>query len=130
MPPELCRSSRRQETTQVVRGDLSHQPLIGQTGLVRRACFERVGMVDESLRVCQDWELLLRLGRVYPDRRLQGTYARQRDHDAHISDNADLVARKPADLPPQGLRLAGMRGRWLLRPKCALLFHVRLQARI
>jgi glycosyltransferase involved in cell wall biosynthesis len=34
--------------------------------LVRRACFERVGMFDETLRLGQDWDMWIRIAREFP----------------------------------------------------------------
>ena len=35
------------------------------TALVRRECFERIGMFDEQFPVCEDWDLFLRMSRYY-----------------------------------------------------------------
>ncbi|MDQ3929166.1 MAG: glycosyltransferase family 2 protein, partial [Chloroflexota bacterium] len=34
--------------------------------LVKRECFERVGMFDEAMRLGQDWEMWIRIAREYP----------------------------------------------------------------
>lgn len=42
--------------------------VIGNPSLVlaRRACFERAGLFDESLRLGQDWEMWIRITRLFP----------------------------------------------------------------
>jgi hypothetical protein len=34
--------------------------------LIRRECFERVGMFDETMRLGQDWDMWIRIAREYP----------------------------------------------------------------
>lgn len=36
------------------------------TTMIRRACFERVGLFDETLRLGQDWDMWIRIAREFP----------------------------------------------------------------
>lgn len=37
----------------------------GSAVVIRHACFEKVGLFDESLRVCEDWDMWLRIAREF-----------------------------------------------------------------
>jgi len=67
-------------------------PLLPSTLLIRRECFERVGLFDETLDRYEDWEFAIRLGlagyRIDYVRRVLLSYRR---HRTNISSSADLV---------------------------------------
>ena len=94
-----------------------YQPSVGSGGLVRRSCFERAGLFDETLPRCEDWDILLRLGRFYPIGELQGKYFRVRDHGARVSKNAELMCRGLRIVHRKAFGWPEMRGRWLLKAK-------------
>jgi glycosyltransferase involved in cell wall biosynthesis len=47
--------------------DIMYKNVIGSTSVafVRRECFEKCGLFDESLPACQDWDMWIRIGSVY-----------------------------------------------------------------
>jgi len=94
-----------------------YQPLVCQGGLIRRACFEKAGLFDETLQRCVDWDLLLRLGRFYPVGELQGEYFHQRDHGARMSKNAALMCRCLRTVHRRAFAWPEMRRRWLLKAR-------------
>lgn len=56
---------------QPIEGDLVSQLILGNivsgsatTSLVRRACFDQVGLLDENLTSCEDWDMWLRIARI------------------------------------------------------------------
>lgn len=65
--------------------------LCGSTPMIRRVCFETVGMFDLALRTHEDWEMWTRIARHYPFATLHEPLVLYRQHDASVS-------RKYADM--------------------------------
>ncbi len=55
------------------------------TSLARRACFERVGLYDESLRVGEDWHMWLRVARHFQFGFVDRVLARVRRHEGNVT---------------------------------------------
>ena len=55
------------------------------TMIARRACIERAGLYDESLRVCEDWDLWLRVARHYQFAFVDRVLARVRRHEGNLT---------------------------------------------
>ncbi len=55
--------------------------------LVRRECFQKVGLFDEELSSCQDWEMWLRIAREYEFDFVPEVLLRINVHEDHISTN-------------------------------------------
>jgi glycosyltransferase involved in cell wall biosynthesis len=53
--------------------------------VLRRACFERVGTYDESLRYAEDWNLALRVARHFPVLFVDRILARIREHPGNTT---------------------------------------------
>ena len=54
--------------------------------LVRRSCFEKAGLFDESLLVNEDWDMWLRVALHYPFAFVDQVLARYRYHDGNITN--------------------------------------------
>jgi glycosyltransferase involved in cell wall biosynthesis len=50
------------------------------TTMVRRECFEKTGVFDPALQVAEDWDLWIRIGKVYEMHCLDDILAEHRDH--------------------------------------------------
>lgn len=50
------------------------------TTMVRRECFEKTGVFDPALQVAEDWDLWIRIGKVYEMHCLDDVLAEHRDH--------------------------------------------------
>lgn len=50
------------------------------TTMVRKECFEKVGVFDPNLPVAEDWDLWIRIGKVYEMHCLEDVLAEHRDH--------------------------------------------------
>jgi len=86
------------------------------TTLIRRECFDRVGLFDESFKTCQDYDLYLRMSRYYEFAFLDEPLAVYRRHDSNITnDNSRMlknelrVRRKALQDDPELLELVGKR---------------------
>lgn len=62
-----------------------------QSILVKRKCFDDVGLFDESLRRFQDWEILIRLSKEYKFYGIDKPYVVAYHTDESISSNDDLL---------------------------------------
>ena len=56
--------------------------ICGITILINKECFERIGLFNENLRYCQDYEFWYRLGREYDMGLCRGKYSQTRVHPA------------------------------------------------
>jgi glycosyltransferase involved in cell wall biosynthesis len=61
--------------------------------LIRREVFERVGLYDESLLRFQDWEMWVRIARVYEVETLDEPLARVRRHSSNAIGSLDKMHR-------------------------------------
>lgn len=59
----------------------------GSAVLVRRACFDRVGYFDETLRAAEDWDMWLRLAEQYSFDYVNESIVRIRRHHASMQKN-------------------------------------------
>jgi glycosyltransferase involved in cell wall biosynthesis len=55
------------------------------TTIVRRACFEKAGLYDESLTTSEDWDMALRIGRYYPLLFVDQVLGRFRLHETNLT---------------------------------------------
>ncbi len=62
-----------------------------QSALVRRECFDQVGMFDESLPRFQDWDLWLRMSHNYSFAYIQKPLIKVYSMPGNISDNKDAL---------------------------------------
>lgn len=60
--------------------------------LMRRTCYERVGGYDEELRRCEDWDLWIRIARLYPIGCIPEVLLRKRIHGGNLTGNARSMA--------------------------------------
>jgi len=58
--------------------------------MVRRSCFDRVGLFDTSLRMSEDWDMLFRLTRHYPAGHLAEPLGLMRDHEESMTARVDV----------------------------------------
>jgi glycosyltransferase involved in cell wall biosynthesis len=71
---------------------LRGNPIRMPTVVVRRECFDEVGLFDESLRTTADWDMWLRLSRSYQFGYIDKPLAKYRVHDAAMHLRADQKA--------------------------------------
>jgi glycosyltransferase involved in cell wall biosynthesis len=57
------------------------------TYLIRKSCFDNVGLFDESLPSCQDWDLLIRLAKRYPISVIDKPLVKYYTHNDRITTN-------------------------------------------
>ena len=81
------------------RGDLRAELLNGNciggvsSVLMRRECFDRIGRFDERLSSFEDYDLWLRMSRIYHFECLRAPLVKSFVHPDRISSSPDLVAR-------------------------------------
>ncbi len=81
------------------KGDLSYRLLIGTTiggtdpALVKKECFDEVGLFDEELKSCQDWDMWKRISEKYEFDFVPEILVKLHAHRDQIS--ADLAAMIP-----------------------------------
>lgn len=64
----------------------------GSGVLVRKECFDEVGLFDESLPTCEDWDMWLRISRVYDFEYVNEKLVRLRRHNQNMSsDNLKML---------------------------------------
>ncbi|MCR4418630.1 MAG: glycosyltransferase [Clostridia bacterium] len=106
----------RRVGTRAPEGNILKQLLgsnvVGTTSsvVIRRECLERVGLFDETLPSCQDWDLWIRIARLYRFRKVSIPLVRYYWHRAQIStDEAAVVRGHAAILAKYGreIRLLG-----------------------
>ena len=61
--------------------------------LIRHACFDKVGLFDESLDSCQDWDMWLRIATEYHFDFVQESLVRLRAHRNQISSDLSRMIR-------------------------------------
>lgn len=83
--PILVRSMHALEPQRPLFTMLVHMPVNGCTTLIKRSCFETVGLFDEQLRTVQDLDMWLRLARRFPFRYVNEVFLRSRQHAAQGS---------------------------------------------
>jgi len=85
-------------------------PIGSPTNLIRRDCFDRIGLFDVKLKSCQDWDLWLRIGRYYQfefvDRIVANYYLHRRSQisasaDSQISGRLRMLKKYQKDLNKQ-----------------------------
>ncbi|MDI6792170.1 MAG: glycosyltransferase family 2 protein [bacterium] len=81
-----------------LRGEPFHELLKGNfipspSVLVRRACFEKVGLFDENLGrlAAQDWDMWLRIARVYKVAYVDRPLANYRFHDRNMTTDLERI---------------------------------------
>lgn len=85
----------------------------GSVALVRRECFEKVGLFDESLRSIEDLDMWLRLAKHYPFRAIAKPLVYYRQHTSSLSKNLPVMEscykrvleRTFSEAPPEFSRL-------------------------
>ncbi len=60
--------------------------------LMRRTCFDKAGGYDEELRRCEDWDLWIRIARLYPIGCIPEVMLRKRIHGRNLTGNARAMA--------------------------------------
>jgi glycosyltransferase involved in cell wall biosynthesis len=78
------------------RGDLRMRLLMGTTlgsptPLIQKACFDEVGVFDESLESCQDWDMWKRISEKYQFDYVPEVLARLYMHGSQISYNLNAM---------------------------------------
>lgn len=68
-------------------------PASGSSALVRRECFERVGLFDESLSTSADWDMWRRIACHYEIRIVREPLVFYRVHASGMHHNVDLLER-------------------------------------
>ncbi len=61
--------------------------------LVRRRCFDQVGLFDESLRASEDWDMWLRVAAAVPFGSLPDPLVEYRIHDGNMSGGVERMLR-------------------------------------
>jgi glycosyltransferase involved in cell wall biosynthesis len=79
-------------------GDIGSGILYGNfiaviSAVVRRECFERAGLFDESLPSLEDWELWIRMSRIYRFRFLDKVLARVNYTEDSLTSNVEYTIR-------------------------------------
>lgn len=84
-PDRMSRMTGNRILDQEFSGWIYHQLLLDcwvltSTALIRKEVFDRCGAFDESLPYSEDWDLWLRVSRVYPYQKLQNSTTLYRQH--------------------------------------------------
>lgn len=76
-----------------IRAELLKSAVVGTTSavVVRRNCFARAGLFDESLPSCQDWDMWIRIAEHCKFRRISEPLVRYYWHGDQISTNFDAT---------------------------------------
>lgn len=85
-----------------------------QSALVKRECFTRVGLFDENFRVAEDYDLFLRLSKIYHFRYIDEplviiypqTDSISRNQNAHLASTRRLLEKYLEDIKPDKRLLA------------------------
>ena len=103
---KICRKK-----TPAKRGDLSQELLagncIGGTSAVvaRRECFERVGLFDENLPSFQDYDLWIRISKVFGFEFVPDPLSNYYVHENKIWTDLSALSRGDRDLPKEAREL-------------------------
>ncbi len=96
----------------LVRGNVIPSP----TPMVRRELFERVGLFDETLSACEDWDMWIRIARVCEIAYVHRVLAKKRQHQENMSldserlmTNGLRVLEKAFSAPDPSQELHGLR---------------------
>ncbi len=65
--------------------------LCGSTPVIRRSCFETVGVFDETLQTHEDWDMWIRIAEHYPFATLQEPLVFYRQHPTNVSKNYQIM---------------------------------------
>lgn len=65
----------------------------GSAAMVRRECFDRVGLFDESLSACEDWDMWLRIAARYPFDFVEQPLVKLRTHAGGMQRQAERMHR-------------------------------------
>jgi len=65
--------------------------LCGSSAMVRRECFETVGLFNTSLRACEDWEMWARIAFNYPFSIIEEPLVYYRQHPNNMSKDVELM---------------------------------------
>lgn len=73
--------------------DLLVTSIIGSTSsaVIKRECFDVVGLFDETLPSCQDWDMWIRIAKKYPFKRVPKPLVKYYLHGEQISSNRAAV---------------------------------------
>lgn len=94
--PDGCELQRRAPK---IKGSMFHKLLeanvVGTTSsvLVRRDCFDKVGLFNEELASCQDWDMWIRLARLFVFRKVNIPLVKYTWGHEQISKNSEAVCR-------------------------------------
>lgn len=69
---------------------LTENLVIALTVMIRKECFDKVGYFDEKLKY-EDYDMWLRISKVYPVAYIDNTLAYYRIHDTNISNNMTFM---------------------------------------
>jgi len=80
------------------RGDLFDEMLMGNyiitsSLLSRKACFERVGLFDESIPYCSDYDMWIRISREFKFEYINQPLVKYHVHENKLSNNPGLVIK-------------------------------------
>ena len=90
------------------------RPMLGTpTVLIRRECFNKVGLFDESLRGAEDWKMWIKFAKCYQIRFVEEPLVMIRVHEANTSTNVELMKSCAMKIVRSGL----YRGEYLLSAK-------------
>jgi len=65
----------------------------GSTAMVRRLCFDRIGVFDESLKACEDWHMWVRIASQYNFQVIEEPLVHYRQHSSNVSNSVDLTLK-------------------------------------
>jgi len=71
----------------LVRGNV----ILSPTPMVRRELFERVGLFDETLSACEDWDMWIRIARVCEIAYVDRVLAKSRQHQENMSLDSERL---------------------------------------
>ena len=63
----------------------------GSTPMIRRCCFDNVGLFDENLRFSEDWDMWWRIAAKYTFTVVKEPLIRYRQHQSNMSKNCQLM---------------------------------------
>jgi glycosyltransferase involved in cell wall biosynthesis len=83
-----------------IEGDLISQLILGNivsgsatTSLIRGKCFKTVGLFDETLRSCEDWDMWLRIARVWNFECINQPLAKIRLHSDNMTNDPRRIEK-------------------------------------
>lgn len=67
--------------------------IVGTTStvIVKKKCFTKVGLFDEQLPACQDWDMWIRLAKFYSLKKIEKPLVKYNYHKIQISNDIDAI---------------------------------------